>query len=391
MRQQAFADIYSNAQDGCILNSTFSIKPDWALILRSGNCTISSKISLAKALSSRFLLICMAANDTIDPEMPLDSPPAFPVALLSAGACDSFTSHFLVPVKEGPERVIRLSLIAAPDYYSGIWEFALFVITILLGMSFTASILMHLRLYRLRRSRLEAQRIVRELEERNRPLLTREDLEKYPICSYQSIAMAKTIPQTGGEEDITQAEDAIEDHNTCAICIEDYGEDDLIRQLPCKHTFHSTCIDPWVMEKNASCPLCKLSLAPPDRSTSHSDMAVSEESSSDGGVLDGVWNRIHTLVRNVRRSRPAIETVQQLSPREVPPMEELRIEIPSAETVDTLRSQVGASTHEAVSRLDSQTEDISEDYHSMLSVQTYESQYVDASNSIDDEAQEHLT
>ncbi|XP_023713288.1 E3 ubiquitin-protein ligase RNF130-like [Cryptotermes secundus] len=47
----------------------------------------------------------------------------------------------------------------------------------------------------------------------------------------------------------TQAE---ETH--CMICLEGYN----IKQLPCKHRFHSHCISKWFSVKGSpSCPLCR--------------------------------------------------------------------------------------------------------------------------------------
>lgn len=47
--------------------------------------------------------------------------------------------------------------------------------------------------------------------------------------------------------------------NTCAICIEDMESTTLVRGLTCGHIFHPECIDPWLLTKQARCPLCKRS------------------------------------------------------------------------------------------------------------------------------------
>ncbi len=47
-----------------------------------------------------------------------------------------------------------------------------------------------------------------------------------------------------------------EDCKKCVICLEDYQVRDEIRILPCQHSFHVSCIDPW-LRLNASCPICK--------------------------------------------------------------------------------------------------------------------------------------
>ena len=41
----------------------------------------------------------------------------------------------------------------------------------------------------------------------------------------------------------------------CCICLELEKENQWI-ELDCKHTFHETCIEPW-LQKNNSCPLCR--------------------------------------------------------------------------------------------------------------------------------------
>ncbi|KAK7098052.1 hypothetical protein V1264_004940 [Littorina saxatilis] len=45
----------------------------------------------------------------------------------------------------------------------------------------------------------------------------------------------------------------------CAVCIETYKAHDVIRTLPCKHVFHKSCVDPWLLDQR-SCPMCKLDI-----------------------------------------------------------------------------------------------------------------------------------
>ena len=42
----------------------------------------------------------------------------------------------------------------------------------------------------------------------------------------------------------------------CTICITEYENKEVLKELSCKHLFHPKCIDIWLVQKN-SCPICK--------------------------------------------------------------------------------------------------------------------------------------
>jgi E3 ubiquitin-protein ligase ATL7/58/59 len=50
--------------------------------------------------------------------------------------------------------------------------------------------------------------------------------------------------------------------NTCSICLGKYKAGEVLRRLPCLHSFHQPCIDAW-MASDSTCPICRLSLLPP--------------------------------------------------------------------------------------------------------------------------------
>ena len=51
----------------------------------------------------------------------------------------------------------------------------------------------------------------------------------------------------------------------CAVCLGDFEQGDLLRQMRCGHRFHCACIDEWLIGKGRAhassrlpaCPLCK--------------------------------------------------------------------------------------------------------------------------------------
>jgi len=44
----------------------------------------------------------------------------------------------------------------------------------------------------------------------------------------------------------------------CCICLEEFEHKEKVRVLPCGHKFHEDCLIPWLTERDASCPLCKM-------------------------------------------------------------------------------------------------------------------------------------
>lgn len=45
--------------------------------------------------------------------------------------------------------------------------------------------------------------------------------------------------------------------DTCSICLEEFSEREVVRELPCRHLYHNQCVDTWLRKYNALCPNCK--------------------------------------------------------------------------------------------------------------------------------------
>lgn len=45
------------------------------------------------------------------------------------------------------------------------------------------------------------------------------------------------------------------DNFSCPICTDDFVKGQDIRLLPCNHSFHPDCIDPWLVNVSGTCPL----------------------------------------------------------------------------------------------------------------------------------------
>lgn len=66
------------------------------------------------------------------------------------------------------------------------------------------------------------------------------DLGEYGILAY-SIE----------KEQKNSAEDSL-----CCICLSEYVDNSIIKELPCTHFFHMKCVDKW-LKMESFCPLCK--------------------------------------------------------------------------------------------------------------------------------------
>ncbi|OAY35895.1 E3 ubiquitin-protein ligase RHA2B [Manihot esculenta] len=48
----------------------------------------------------------------------------------------------------------------------------------------------------------------------------------------------------------------------CSVCLSEFLEGESVRNLKCKHTFHKDCLDKWLQQYLATCPLCRTKVLP---------------------------------------------------------------------------------------------------------------------------------
>ncbi|NWW04232.1 RN115 ligase, partial [Ptilorrhoa leucosticta] len=71
-----------------------------------------------------------------------------------------------------------------------------------------------------------------------------------PPADKEKISSLPTVPVT---------QEQVDTGLECPVCKEDYAVAEQVRQLPCNHVFHSSCIVPW-LELHDTCPVCRKSL-----------------------------------------------------------------------------------------------------------------------------------
>ncbi|XP_072839891.2 E3 ubiquitin-protein ligase RNF115 [Pogona vitticeps] len=98
--------------------------------------------------------------------------------------------------------------------------------------------------------------------------------EKEKISSLPTVAVTQEQVDTGLE---------------CPVCKEDYAVAEQVRQLPCNHYFHSSCIVPW-LELHDTCPVCRKSLNGEDSTRQAPTLGPSPSSPFSGARhLDDRW------------------------------------------------------------------------------------------------------
>lgn len=80
--------------------------------------------------------------------------------------------------------------------------------------------------------------------------LMAEEADKSNPAYHADIASLPTRKLAGGES-LNLGEQM-----RCVVCLDDFGDGDDLKTLPCLHIFHQKCIEQWLRTDN-SCPICK--------------------------------------------------------------------------------------------------------------------------------------
>ncbi|XP_022438177.1 RING finger protein 150 [Delphinapterus leucas] len=114
------------------------------------------------------------------------------------------------------------------------------------------------------------------------------------------------------------------DFDNCAVCIEGYKPNDVVRILPCRHLFHKSCVDPWLLD-HRTCPMCKMNilkaLGIPPNADCMDDLPTDFEGSLGGpstnqitGASDTTVNESSVTLDAAVRTVGALQVVQDTDP-----------------------------------------------------------------------------
>lgn len=228
----------SHDRQACDPNTRFNMPPQagaWVALIARGNCTYKDKIRHAAAHNASAVVIFNVgsanANDTIT--MP------------HSGAGEVVA--IMIPEPKGREMVSLLERNVTVNMTitigtRNLQKYVSRTSVVFVSISFIVLMIISLAwlvFYYIQRFRYANAR------DRNQRRLG--DAAKKAISKLQ----VRTI-RKGDQE--TEA-----DFDNCAVCIEGYKANDVVRILPCRHLFHKSCVDPWLLD-HRTCPMCKMNI-----------------------------------------------------------------------------------------------------------------------------------
>ncbi|XP_068107150.1 E3 ubiquitin-protein ligase RNF128 isoform X1 [Hyperolius riggenbachi] len=248
----------------CPPKSNFTVPSGWsgpwiALIQRGGGCTFSDKISAAAEVGASAVVIYN--NKGEDNEV---------IEMSHPGTKN--TIAIMIGYLKGSEIAelirsqVQVTMVIEVGKKHGSWvnHYSIFFVSISFFVV-TAATVGYFIFYSARRWR--------HTRAQNQKMKQLKDEAKKAINQLQ----LRTIKQ--GDKVLGP------DGDSCAVCIESYKANDVVRILTCNHFFHKNCIDPWLLE-HRTCPMCKCDIL------KSLGIAADEEEPENTIVISSVSNEL---------------------------------------------------------------------------------------------------
>ncbi|KAM3866769.1 E3 ubiquitin-protein ligase RNF130 [Diretmus argenteus] len=222
-------------RQGCDPNTRFLVPPrtvHWVALLQRGNCTFKEKILKAAAFNASAVLIYNnSTNKTV--KMGHEGTGDTVAVMIT----EAYGKEILAHLERNLTVLVNVVVDqrgAAKNINRGSLVFVSISFIVLMIISSAWLIFYFIQKIRYTNARDRSQRRLGDAAKKAIGKLT-----------------TRTVKKGDKETD--------PDFNHCAVCIEGYQLNDVVRILPCKHVFHKMCVDPWLNE-HCTCPMCKLNI-----------------------------------------------------------------------------------------------------------------------------------
>ncbi|KAM4799363.1 E3 ubiquitin-protein ligase RNF128 isoform X2 [Ictidomys tridecemlineatus] len=221
----------NNNYQACDFNTEFTnTKKPWIALIERGNCSFSEKIQTAGRRNADAVVI-YNAPETGNQTIQMGNFGAGDIVAIMIGNLKG--TKILQSIQKG----IQVTMVIEVGKKHGPWvnHYSIFFVSVSFFI-ITAATVGYFIFYsarRLRNARAQSRK-QRQLKADAKKAIGRLQL--------------RTLKQ--GDKEIGP------DGDSCAVCIELYKPNDLVRILTCNHIFHKTCVDPWLLE-HRTCPMCK--------------------------------------------------------------------------------------------------------------------------------------
>ncbi|XP_069468832.1 E3 ubiquitin-protein ligase RNF128 [Ambystoma mexicanum] len=232
MRVQGLVAVADDrAHRACSINTNFSAPAEgaWIALIQRGYCTFREKIVLAASRGAVGVVV-------------FNSEPGGSVTTMSHPGTED-TVAIMIGYEKGRDILdlinqgIQVTMVIEVAKKHSAWmnHYSIFFVSVSFFIV-TAATVGYFIFYSARRLRLTRAQ--------NRKMKKLKADAKRAIGQLQLRTLKQGDTEVGPEGD------------SCAVCIDNYKPNDVVRILTCNHFFHKACIDPWLLE-HRTCPMCK--------------------------------------------------------------------------------------------------------------------------------------
>ncbi|CAL1601091.1 unnamed protein product [Knipowitschia caucasica] len=254
-------------RQGCDPNARFPLVPQrsaWVALIAAGNCTYQEKIRNAASNNATAVIVYSVGSGSPNDTITMSHPGTGDMVAIM------ITEHKGLELVSLLERNIVVSVHITIGTRN-LQKYVSRTSVVFVSISFIVLMIISLAwlvFYYIQRFRYANAR------DRNQRRLG--DAAKKAICKLQTRTIRKGDKETES------------DFDNCAVCIEGYKPNDVVRVLPCKHVFHKHCVDPWLQD-HRTCPMCKMNILKAlGLSPDCSDEALPDYDTSVGGQANGI-------------------------------------------------------------------------------------------------------